>query len=182
MSDDFQLSDDERARLERLKRDLAPPARLEAHLIEALRRDGLIRDPRPRWATAVIVFSSLAAGLLAALFVYRLMNGTGPLSQPQFVLLLYAGDESTSGPGRREEYTDWARSIAKEGTPISGMELVETPDQIAVLPDNVPQSSSNQPRGFFIVHARDLADAKRIAATCPHLKYGGQIVLRRAAS
>ena len=54
MSDDFRLSDEERARLERLKRDLAPPAHLEASLIEALRRDGYIRIPRSRnrWVIA----------------------------------------------------------------------------------------------------------------------------------
>lgn len=182
MSDDFHLSDEERARLERLKRDLAPPQRLEAHLIEALRRNGLMRVPRSRNAAVASVFIALAAGLFATVFVYRLMNGRGPLDQPQFVLLLYAGDESTSEPSRREEYTEWARSIAQQGTPISGMELVDTSDQVSVLPENAPQPLSNQPRGFFIVHARDLADARRIATTCPHLKYGGQIVLRRAVS
>jgi hypothetical protein len=54
MSDDFQLSDEERARLERLKRGLVP-SRTEADLIETLRRRGLIRDPRTRWVTAAVL-------------------------------------------------------------------------------------------------------------------------------
>jgi hypothetical protein len=39
-----------------------------------------------------------------------------------------------------------------------------------------------QPRGFFVVRARDFAEARRIAETCPHLRHGGRIVLRRVAS
>ena len=55
MSDDFHLSDEERTRLERLKRDLVPPSRTEADLIETLRRRGLVRDPRTGWVTAAIL-------------------------------------------------------------------------------------------------------------------------------
>ena len=182
MSDDFHLSDEERARLERMKRDLVPPAQIEADLIEALRRRGLIRDPRTRWMTAAILATSVAAGLVAALLVYRQIADRTPVNQPEFVLLLYAGDETGATPSRRDEYSAWARSIAAQGTTISGLELVEPSEQIAVLPDNPGSVPPAQPRGFFVVRARDLADAQRIAATCPHLRYGGQIVLRRAVS
>jgi predicted GIY-YIG superfamily endonuclease len=51
-----------------------------------------------------------------------------------------------------------------------------------VLPDNPGSVPPVQPRGFFVVRARDLAEAQRIAAACPHLRYGGRIVLRRTAS
>src|SRR5262245_58198070 len=184
MSDDFHLSDEERARLERLKRDLAPPAHLEASLIEALRRAGYIRFPRirNRWVIAATLVISVAAGLMAAVLTYRLMDSSAPAHQPEFVLLLYAGTEADSGPSRRDEYTAWARSVAAQGTTISGLELVDPSELIAVFPDDRQESAPPQPRGFFVVRARDLADAKRIAASCPHLKYGGQVVLRRAVS
>jgi hypothetical protein len=182
MSDDFELSDEERARLERLKRDLIPPSHIEADLIDALRRLRLIRDRRSRSMTAAILAASVAAGLVATLLVYRQIRDRAHLDQPEFVLLLYAGNETGATPSRRDEYSAWARSIAAQGTTISGLELVEPSEQMAVLPDHPASVAPAQPRGFFVVRARDLADARRIAATCPHLQYGGTIVLRRAVS
>jgi hypothetical protein len=182
MSDDFHLSDEERTRLERLKRDLVPPSRTEADLIEMLRRRGLVRDPRTGWVTPAILATAVAVGLVAALFVYRQIADSNPVNQPEFVLLLYAGDEAGATPSRRDEYSAWARSIAAQGTTISSLELAEPAELIAVLPDNPGSGPPAQPRGLFVVRARDLAEAQRIAATCPHLRYGGQIVLRRAVS
>ena len=182
MSDEFELSDDERARLERLKRDLAPPAHIEAHLVEAFKRRGLIRDRRSGWRTAAVLAASLAAGLVAAVLVYRQIADRAASARPEFVLLLYAGDDTNSAPSRREEYSAWARSIAAQGTTISGLELVEPSEEMAVLPDDPGSAAPAQPRGFFVVRARDLAEARQIAASCPHLRYGGRIVLRRAVS
>jgi len=132
---------------------------------------------------AAILATSVAAGLVAALLVYRqIAERALPANQSEFVLLLYAGDETPATPSQRDEYSAWAQSIAAQGTTISGFELVEPSEQIAVLPDTPGSVPPPQPRGFFVVRARDLADAQRIAATCPHLRYGGQIVLRRAVS
>jgi hypothetical protein len=41
---------------------------------------------------------------------------------------------------------------------------------------------TDQPRGYFVISARDADEARRIAATCPHLRHGGRIVLRRVVS
>src|SRR5262245_29518627 len=182
MSDDFQLSDEERARLERLKRDLLPPSHIEADLIEALRRRGLVRDRSGRWQMLVTVTAALAAGLIAAVLVYRQLDSRAPVNQPESVLLLYAGADGGAWPSRREEYTAWARTVAAQGTTISGLELVEPSEQIAVLPDGPERGVPDQPRGFFVIRARDLDAARQIASSCPHLRYGGRIVLRRAAS
>jgi hypothetical protein len=119
---------------------------------------------------------------VAALLVYRQIADRSPVNQPEFVLLLYAGNDAGATPGRRDEYSAWARSIAAQGTTISSLELAEPSELMAVLPDNPGSAPPVQPRGFFVVRARDLAEAQRIAATCPHLRYGGQIVLRRAVS
>jgi hypothetical protein len=35
--------------------------------------------------------------------------------------------------------------------------------------------------GMFIVNAAGMADAVALAATCPHVKYGGRIVVRLIA-
>jgi hypothetical protein len=180
MSDDFELSEEERRRLERLKRDVAPPSRIEAALLEELKRRGMVRAPRNPRLAAIALAVALAAGIVAAVFVQRMVRDPDR-GGPQYVMLLYAGDDGGAGGSRREEYGAWARSVAEQGTRISGYELVEPAEQMAVLPDNQGQAAA-QPRGFFIINARDLDEARRIAETCPHLRYGGQIVLRRTVS
>jgi hypothetical protein len=128
MSDDFHLSDEERARLKRMKRDLIPPARIEADLIEALRRRGLIRDPRARWMTAAILATSVAAGLVAALLVYCQIADRAPVAQPEFVLLLYAGNEAGAtsirhghdrSPRRARRFPAWSWSNHRSRSPCS---------------------------------------------------------------
>ncbi len=169
MSDtDDGLSRDEEEALRAMKRDECPPPRIEHAIVDALRRDGLIApQPRQRWpllaaAAAVVAF---IAGMNVP---HRAPRGTES-SQPRFVLLLYSGETRASRPGHREEYAAWARRMASQGTPISGEELADGADE-------------DGPRGFFIVGAPDVDAARRIAATCPHVRYGGRIVVRRIVS
>jgi hypothetical protein len=99
---------------------------------------------------------------------------------PRYVLLLYAGAEPVAGSadGRRREYAEWARGVASSGVAISGEEL--TAETRAVGADG-PSGPAALPRGFFVVSVPDLDAAQRIASTCPHLRYGGRIVIQRIA-
>ena len=38
--------------------------------------------------------------------------------------------------------------------------------------------AASLPTGFFIVAARDSADAAALAESCPHLKHGGRVAVR----
>jgi hypothetical protein len=100
-----------------------------------------------------------------------------PPASARFVLLLYAGADPVAGTPdtRRREYAQWARDLTAAGTAISGEELAEDARDLPAAP---PSSEVSLPRGFFIVSAPDLAAAERIAATCPHLRYGGRIVVK----
>jgi len=182
MTDDTELTGAERAALDRWRVDAAAPPHIAQAVVDALKQRGLIASRRPRWAAATLA----AAALLAAFVAGSFMPRSDRLSsrEPQFVLLLYSGDDAASAPSRREEYTAWARTIAGRGTAISGLELVDSPDAVLSLPSDttLPAAMPAQPRGFFVVRARDFAEARRIAETCPHLRHGGRIVLRRVAS
>jgi hypothetical protein len=60
--------------------------------------------------------------------------------------------------------------------PISGEELAA---ESHALGGETPAAPVLLPRGFFIVSAPDLDTVQRIASTCPHLRYGGRIVIQR---
>jgi hypothetical protein len=99
---------------------------------------------------------------------------------PRYMLLLYAGGDPVTGTAddRRREYAQWARDIASRGVAISGDELA---DESKVLGAGTDVNTTLQPRGFFIVEAPDLPSAERVASSCPHLRHGGRIVIRRIA-
>jgi hypothetical protein len=104
------------------------------------------------------------------------------------MLLLYAGGTPVAGTPdtRRREYADWARGIASRGVAISGEELADEAREVGVATSDasspVAPASGPLPRGYFVVSVPDLDSAQRIAATCPHLRYGGRIVVKKIVS
>ena len=174
MSDDEgDWSDVERAALARLKASAAAPDGIEARIVSQLRSRGLLHAPSHRfrqWAVAAaVVVLAFAAGALVNRATPR-----GESPDIRFMLLLYGG---TDGDSRRTEYAAWAQSVADKGINISGAELSPVAEELpagaaAMLPTDA------QPRGYFIVAAATLQEARRIAGTCPHLKHGGRIVIR----
>jgi hypothetical protein len=57
---------------------------------------------------------------------------------------------------------------------ISGLKLQ---DSSAALGET-DTAASFELAGLFLVTARDMEEVRRIAETCPHLRYGGGIVIR----
>jgi len=185
MTDD-DLTAEERDRLRRARIDPAPPRALEDRTVEALRQRGLLR--RSRHPLMAVAWPAAAALVLAAGAMWLVMQRSSSSSAaiapgPRFVLLLYAGSDPVTGTAdeRRREYAQWARDIASRGVPISGEELSEDAHEVPPAADATP-ASAPLPRGFFIVQAPDLASAERLASTCPHLRYGGRIVVKRIVS
>ena len=184
MTDD-DLTGEERDRLRRARVDPAPPRALEDQTVEALRRRGLLRRSR-RSLVAVGWPVAAAAALAAAVTWMALHRSSTPgaaATGPRFVLLLYAGAEPVDGSPetRRREYAQWARDIASRGVSISGEELSDDAHEIPAATGS-PAVQAPLPRGFFIVEAPDLASAERLASTCPHLRYGGRIIVKRILS
>jgi len=103
-------------------------------------------------------------------------------STPRFLLLLYDPGNPAARPSADSmtaivaEYSAWARSLANEGRLVVAEELADTPPEW--LGGSVRTVDGERIGGFFLIRARDLSEARQIAARCPHLKYGGRIELR----
>jgi hypothetical protein len=174
------MSDDHEDRLEELSdlsRELSPPAELEERVITALRERGLIRkDTHRRWwqVAAVIMFTT--AGFLAG----WLMRPNGD-SQAEYSHLLLLWERQTSGghhdPALVQEYSEWAKKIGREGIPITGEKLT---NDSQILTSYLRSWNKNETiAGFFLFRAKNDADALKRAESCPHLKHGGTIELRK---
>jgi len=157
------------------------PPYLEQRVLADLRQQGVVRSAtRPRrWVQAALI--GVAATLI---FVAGLGAGRVTKREPQprynYLLLLEEGPEyhaaqSTSESQQRvREYSQWAAQLRAEGISVLGMKL--NPQAVPIASSRPLQPAS--PAGLFAVTARDLDSAKRIAEQCPHLKYGGGVILR----
>ncbi|HUF35164.1 MAG TPA: YciI family protein [Gemmatimonadales bacterium] len=180
-----------REALAALPREAAPPPSLEEATVRALAARGLLRRPPRRRPRPVELGLALAASVL--LFLGGLAVGRREGSPPpapagtQFALLLYEGPEyrhAASGEEaeRVREYGEWAGLRAERGELVAGEKLREEPDLVIGADATVTTAPrpAGAPRlaGFFIVRAADRAAALEIARSCPHVRYGGSIVIR----
>ena len=162
-----------------------PSATLEPRVVDALRREGLIRRaPVSTFSTPAKIAASLlifVAGAVAGRYVLpdRVVAPQAAPAQPRYLLLL-AGDVTPSPDGstRAEEYGNWANSLAARGISVSGEELGAHSEVVSnakgsAFPDLVTVG------GYFLIEANDDASAAALARTCPHIKYGGSIIVRR---
>ena len=174
--------------LRSLPRHQVPPAWLEESIVRELKARGRIRQTPAarRWiavagalAASVILF---VAGLAAGGYLKRPSAATA--TDPTFILLLYQ-DAGYLVPGpegseeRVAEYRDWARDLGARGRFVGGEKLKDAAETL-------PPGEGSPPRepgpgilaGYFIIAASDPPEAIAIARDCPHLRYGGRIVVR----
>ena len=92
-------------------------------------------------------------------------------------LLLLREDSTFNGtdiPALVAEYSKWAADMAARDQLVSAEKLTEE----AYPFGNLPASGGPGITGFFVIRAHDLAEARQIVASHPHLKYNGGIELR----
>ena len=188
MRSDDELTPEERGALSRLPRGTQPPPGLEQATVAALTARGLLRRPRRRLGVALALAASVAL-FLGGLAIGRF--GTRPAApedeRPRFALFLYEGPEYRQpAPGAMEErvreYVDWAGAERHDGTVEGGEKLGDGEDMV-VGPDGTAgprPSKPGEPRlaGYFLIRAADRGSALVIARSCPHVRYGGTIVVR----
>jgi hypothetical protein len=190
MRSDDELTPEARDALARLPREADPPAGLEQATVAALAARGLLRRPRRRFDVVLALAASvlLFAGGLA---LGRLGGGTAPAppadGRPRFALFLYEGPEyDQPAPGamdqRVEEYVAWASAKRTDGA-VEGGEKLKDGDEVAIEPDGSAGTVPSPPgearlAGYFLIRAADQRTALEIARSCPHVRYGGRIVVR----
>lgn len=172
--------------LRHIRRETPPPASLEDATIRRLRAAGELRRPAPamRWLAAAV----LAAAFLGAGYWTGKGTASGPPT-PTYALLLYGGstgDDSAAHAVRAAEYSAWATAVHPAGDIVGGEALGET-GMLIFKPDTgtfggiaaaVVDAGDAHPVGFFLVRADTRQAAMQLARDCPHLKYGGRIIVR----
>lgn len=161
---------------------LSAPASLHARVRDSLRSRELIRQSRLRgaWRTPATLAAAAVLCFAAGLFAGRQSpRQTAVASTPQYALLLYGGTEADTGaPGgsRAEEYGRWAAGLSGDAAFVSGEELGRVVGEL-------PNPSGHEPvAGFFLIAASSDETAMQIARDCPHLKYGGRVVVQAIGS
>jgi hypothetical protein len=111
---------------------------------------------------------------------------------PNYLLLLHTSTNRPrpSSPDAflavTKEYMAWTDRIRAEGRHKAGDKLTDDPGKVITgqgarpsVTDGPYAESKEVVGGYYIVTASDYEDACKLAATCPHLKFGGRIEVRQ---
>lgn len=177
--------------------EIDPPPHLKSRVERSLRARRLIASSAPsRWSKLIAV----AAGLVLFAAGFGLGTATAGGESPQtvpdagFMLLLFQDDGYQPGMPAPEvlgEYVEWTAAIRRGGLAIRGEALGDRAAVLSVDDFESPRTSTSpwqtagaaetsygQLVGFFLLATNDRAEALSIARTCPHLRFGGRIVVR----
>lgn len=100
-----------------------------------------------------------------------------------FMLLLRGGDFQRYSPEEMqkitEQYLDWANQLRHEGRYLGGDELKNGGLILRVQNGRIVDGPFTETKemigGYFVISARDLAEAARLAHACPHFKLEGEV-------
>jgi hypothetical protein len=142
---------------------------------------------RPRAASRAWVRQVLvAAGFVLAMVIgygFARWRASAPAagSQQQYLILLYDTDSTSRiSPAAMSaviaEYAGWARGLRSQGKLVAAEKLSDAPS--AWFGGQVSNTSGARLGGFFLIRVGSAAEAREIAAECPHVKRGGRVELR----
>ena len=186
MSREDDLTNEEKTALAELASGPQPPAGLEDAVVSRLSSEGLIAEPKIRWARWALAAAAGVALFAAGLALGHRRSTPGPSTvEPaagvtRYVLLLYdaPGEATMSGTemaARVDEYRNWAIGLRRSGSDITGEKLASRNLDLGA---SAAQAGPEPLGGFFIFSAKDPEAARAIARSCPHLKHGGRAELR----
>jgi hypothetical protein len=195
------LSETERDALDAMASGAVPRAGLEDDTVGLLSSHGLIGT---RKRGIVMKVSAAVAALVAVslVFVAGVTVGkrggdtaTAPVAVAppegrQYMLLLFetpaeaAAQEPPSGEELLaiiDEYRQWGNRLAEAGRLVGAEKLK---DDAFVMSGEAATRLESAPEdgrvlgGYFLIRAANMDDARDVASTHPHLKYGGEIEIR----
>ena len=166
----------------------APDPSSSARFVAALEEETGRRDPptaslrsHPIWWTRVAAVVTLLGATLGGAIVGRVTRPAAleaPDSGSRFLLLVLGGEPPAGVPEEElvDEFRTWASDLAADGRLQSAEKLR---DDVGARVGASPRGDPDLPvGGFFVVRASDLAEARAIAATSPHLRFGGAVEVR----
>ena len=186
--DDIHDTDDGRGGLRaHLPRIDAPPD-LARRVRSTLRARGLVATNR-----RVAVRAAIWTGLVAAGFIIGFAargrpeptSAASAASRPpgQFVLLLYGDPPDDTGAvhiAREKEYGRWASTLSGGARWVGGHELADVVAEIG--PRDGGAFRRDRLAGYFVIDAPSRERAAEVARSCPHVRYGGRVVVMAIAS
>lgn len=179
--DDERLPEELINELARLRMRPRPPDALQSRVLDAAKTAGLIR--RGVWRTRVLQLAAAVLLLLAGAAGGRMLlappEPPASAQLPARYLLLLAGDvePSPDGSTREAEYAAWARDLSARGIAVDGEELTGQSALVGTKGVQFPELASVG--GYFLIEADNDAAAAALARTCPHVKHGGSVVIRK---
>lgn len=152
-------------------------------------RPSMWRSVASQIAAALVVVAIFFGGLIAGQRMSRTSAASGE-GGPRFALLLYGAstaDDPASRAARGPEYSAWAERTHASAWVLRGEALASDGALLRRAGAEAPQEgdaaatagpTGEELSGYFLIAAATLEDAVRLARECPHLRYGGTIVVR----
>jgi|HubBroStandDraft_6_1064221.scaffolds.fasta_scaffold10433_5 hypothetical protein len=181
------MNDDKPESLDRLAQGFArlpnvdvPPG-LEGRILHSLLNAGVLRrTPHRVWPRLVglgVALVLFGAGLGIGAQFARPRRIATTTREPQYLLLLYSG----AGPQVEDvaAHRHWASDLAAHGHAIYGERLDAFATRIEHGVSTTAAPADTLLAGFFIVSAPSANVAETIAASSPHARHGGRVVMYR---
>jgi len=157
------------------------PPGLEHRILHSLLHAGVLRrTPHRIWPRLVGLGAALVlfgAGLSVGAQFARSRHAATTTREPQYLLLLYNG----TGPQLEDvaAHRRWASDLAAHGHAIYGERLDAFATRIEHGVPTAAQPVDTLLGGFFVVSAPSASVAETIAASSPHARHGGRVVMYR---
>lgn len=168
--------------------DRDAPSHLAARVSRSLHEAGLIERSTTRWRRAITLSAVLLLTSSGAFMIGR-MHAASPPAGPEFLLLLYEDetyrDERPIGD-IIAEYGRWADSLHAAGILVRAARLTEPAVDLHTTQSSqvsLPHAAEARtiPTGMFVIRSPDFLQARRIAASSPHLRHGGRVAVHAIA-
>lgn len=178
-----KLTQEEKALFDSLSKEKMPPLGLEDRIVQALNERNLLNKKDMKINIRKYWIIGIAASVLFFVAGYFSgSTGSGSEISSGYILLLHE-DESFQPVGTDmeifTEYASWMGKMMLDGISITGKELL--PESTAWVGDvetyTAISESKDRTSGYFIIDVEDLKEAQRIAASSPHIKFGGSVEL-----
>lgn len=153
----------------------------EDRTIAALRAAGRFGNSKRR-AGPFLLAAAAVLLVLGGAWIGRVSSGTPPVTGRKFALLLiedstYHGEADVGIDSIVSEYSAWAGKLRQAGQLVLGEALSAKQLTLGTVAGATSREAGHI-TGFFIITAADQDAAMALAQTCPHLHYGGGIVVR----